>query len=138
MRKARFCIRLNKKACAKLSFVHVVSKNTVRYASEKMILTSCHLSTFASLKRKRPHENKITFTHKYRNVLSQITIKYKFLCSCITGSTQITVHSVEISTDPKSPRFGAGPREDVAGLYVDWATEESGLCKDDRLVLLLH
>ncbi|OXU26984.1 hypothetical protein TSAR_009143, partial [Trichomalopsis sarcophagae] len=54
--------------------------------------------------------------------------------SCITGSTQITIHAVEVSADPKSPRFGAGPREDAAGLYVDWAIEDSGLCKGDRIL----
>ncbi|XP_015595365.1 uncharacterized protein LOC107267778 isoform X2 [Cephus cinctus] len=54
--------------------------------------------------------------------------------SCISGSTQVTVHAVEISADPKSPRFGAGPREDAAGLYVDWAVEDSGLCKGDRIL----
>lgn len=39
---------------------------------------------------------------------------------------------MEVSADPKSPRFGAGPREDTPGLYVDWAVEDSGLCKGDR------
>lgn len=52
--------------------------------------------------------------------------------SCISGSTQVTIHAVEVSADPKSPRFGAGPREDTPGLYVDWAVEDSGLCKGDR------
>lgn len=56
-------------------------------------------------------------------------------CSCISGSTQVTIHAVEVSADPKSPRFGAGPREDAIGLYVDWAVEDSGLCKGDRFVL---
>lgn len=55
--------------------------------------------------------------------------------SCISGSTQVTVHAIEVSADPKSPRFGAGPREDAIGLYVDWAVEDSGLCKGDRFVL---
>ncbi|XP_076161379.1 PDZ domain-containing protein sprite isoform X2 [Ptiloglossa arizonensis] len=54
--------------------------------------------------------------------------------SCISGSTQVTIHAVEVSADPKSPRFGAGPREDTAGLYVDWAVEDSGLCKGDRIL----
>lgn len=52
--------------------------------------------------------------------------------SCISGSTQVTVHAVEVSADPKSPRFGAGPRDEMPGLYVDWAVEDSGLCKGDR------
>ncbi|XP_011868813.1 PREDICTED: uncharacterized protein LOC105562516 [Vollenhovia emeryi] len=54
--------------------------------------------------------------------------------SCISGSTQVTIHAVEVSADPKSPRFGAGPRNDAIGLYVDWAVEESGLCKGDRIL----
>ncbi|XP_012287902.1 uncharacterized protein LOC105703800 [Orussus abietinus] len=54
--------------------------------------------------------------------------------SCINGSTQVTVHAVEVSADPKSPRFGAGPRDDAPGLYVDWAIEDSGLCKGDRIL----
>lgn len=43
-----------------------------------------------------------------------------------------------MSADPKSPRFGAGPREDTPGLYVDWAVEDSGLCKGDRYIYLLE
>ncbi|XP_020706640.1 uncharacterized protein LOC105683564 isoform X2 [Athalia rosae] len=54
--------------------------------------------------------------------------------SCISGSTQVTVHALEVSADPKSPRFGAGPKDDAPGLYVDWAVEESGLCKGDRIL----
>ncbi|XP_067208146.1 uncharacterized protein sprt isoform X3 [Linepithema humile] len=54
--------------------------------------------------------------------------------SCISGSTQVTIHAVEVSADPKSPRFGAGPRDDATGLYVDWAVEDSGLCKGDRIL----
>ncbi|XP_077278671.1 PDZ domain-containing protein sprite isoform X2 [Temnothorax americanus] len=54
--------------------------------------------------------------------------------SCISGSTQVTIHAIEVSADPKSPRFGAGPRDDAIGLYVDWAVEESGLCKGDRIL----
>ena len=55
--------------------------------------------------------------------------------SCISGTTQVTIHAVEVSADPKSPQFGAGLRKDVPGLYVDWAVEDSGLCKGDRLVI---
>ncbi|KAK2581338.1 hypothetical protein KPH14_008109 [Odynerus spinipes] len=54
--------------------------------------------------------------------------------SCISGSTQVTIHAVEVSADPKSPRFGAGPRDEMPGLYVDWAVEDSGLCKGDRIL----
>ncbi|XP_063973612.1 uncharacterized protein Sprt isoform X2 [Diachasmimorpha longicaudata] len=54
--------------------------------------------------------------------------------SCITRGAQMTIHAVEVSADPKSPRFGAGPRDETAGLYVDWAIEDSGLCKGDRIL----
>ena len=49
VRKAGFCTRSNKKACPKLSFEHVVSKNCVRYSNEKVILSSCGLFTLVSL-----------------------------------------------------------------------------------------
>ncbi|KAF7988991.1 hypothetical protein HCN44_007301 [Aphidius gifuensis] len=54
--------------------------------------------------------------------------------SCVSDTTQMTIHAVEISADPKSPRFGAGPKDDAAGIYVDWAVEDSGLCKGDRIL----
>ncbi|XP_034942064.1 uncharacterized protein sprt [Chelonus insularis] len=54
--------------------------------------------------------------------------------SCITGGTHMTIHAVTVSADPKSPRFGAGPRDNAPGLYVDWAVEDSGLCKEDRIL----
>nr|XP_033329117.1 uncharacterized protein LOC117221889 isoform X1 [Megalopta genalis] len=65
---------------------------------------------------------------------SQEKQKNDTIFSCISGSTQVTIHAVEVSADPKSPRFGAGPREDTPGLYVDWAVEDSGLCKGDRIL----
>lgn len=54
--------------------------------------------------------------------------------SCVSGANQETIHAVEVSADPKSPRFGAGPREEEPGLYVDWAVEDTGLCKGDRIL----
>ncbi|XP_051156806.1 uncharacterized protein LOC127278907 [Leptopilina boulardi] len=54
--------------------------------------------------------------------------------SCVSGAIQVTIHALEVSADPKSPRFGAGPREEAPGLYVDWAVEDSGLCKGDRIL----
>ena len=45
---------------------------------------------------------------------------------------------MELVYDPKSPRFGAGPREDGSGLYVEWATEDSGLMKGDRSVHVIR
>ena len=38
MREVRFRARSNKKACPKLSFSHVVWKNSIRYTGEKVIL----------------------------------------------------------------------------------------------------
>ena len=40
--------------------------------------------------------------------------------------------SVQVHYDPKSPQFGAGPRDDAPGLYVHWATDTSGMAKGDR------
>ncbi|XP_057322125.1 uncharacterized protein LOC130665664 isoform X2 [Microplitis mediator] len=59
--------------------------------------------------------------------------------SCIneargTRSMNLSVYAIEVSADPKSPRFGAGPRDNAPGLYVDWAVEDSGLQKEDRLL----
>jgi len=52
--------------------------------------------------------------------------------SCVGDSKHVTLHALELNYDPKSPRFGAGPREDTPGLYVEWATEDSGMVKGDR------
>lgn len=49
----------------------------------------------------------------------------------------MTIHAVDVTADPKSPRFGAGPRDDAPGIYVDWAVEDSGLCKNDRFVKII-
>ncbi|KAG8036056.1 hypothetical protein G9C98_004635 [Cotesia typhae] len=59
--------------------------------------------------------------------------------SCIneargTKSMNLSVFAIEVSADPKSPRFGAGSRDNAPGLYVDWAVEDSGLQKEDRLL----
>jgi len=50
----------------------------------------------------------------------------------VKGSNHVTLHALELNYDPKSPRFGAGPLEDTPGLYVEWATEDSGMVKGDR------
>ena len=47
MCKARFRTRSNKKACPKLGFSRVVSKYSVRYTNEKVILSSCGHFTVA-------------------------------------------------------------------------------------------
>lgn len=58
-----------------------------------------------------------------------------FVPSCVRGSNQVILHALELNYDPKSPRFGAGPSEDAPGLYVEWATEDSGMVKGDRYCL---
>lgn len=52
--------------------------------------------------------------------------------SCVKGSNNVTLIAVEVAYDLQSPKFGAGTRETVSGLWIDWALEETGLCKDDR------
>ncbi|XP_066998135.2 uncharacterized protein sprt [Anabrus simplex] len=54
--------------------------------------------------------------------------------SCLNGSNYASLHAVELNYDPKSPRFGAAPRDGAPGLYVDWAAEGAGVMKGDRLV----
>nr|CAH7732439.1 unnamed protein product [Callosobruchus chinensis] len=56
------------------------------------------------------------------------------LYSCIDGSDYVILQAVSVDYDPKSPKFGAGQRDNMPGLYIDWALEESSLKKDDRLV----
>ncbi|XP_017780055.1 PREDICTED: uncharacterized protein LOC108565225 [Nicrophorus vespilloides] len=56
------------------------------------------------------------------------------LFSCLSGNEPVSLHIAEIVYDPKSPRFGAGQRDSTPGLWVDWALEDTGLCKGDRLV----
>ncbi|CAH1973386.1 unnamed protein product [Acanthoscelides obtectus] len=58
------------------------------------------------------------------------------LYSCIEGSDYVILQAVSVDYDPKSPKFGAGQRENVPGLYIDWALEGSNLKKDDRLIEL--
>ncbi|XP_063225393.1 uncharacterized protein LOC134532660 isoform X2 [Bacillus rossius redtenbacheri] len=54
--------------------------------------------------------------------------------SCVRGAHLASLHAVELSCDPRSPRFGAGPRDDAPGLFVEWAAEDSGLLKGDRVL----
>ncbi|CAG2067659.1 unnamed protein product, partial [Timema podura] len=51
--------------------------------------------------------------------------------NCVKGCMNASLHAVELDYDPKSPQFGAGPRDNTPGLYVEWATEESGMLKGD-------
>ncbi|KAI4460518.1 hypothetical protein MML48_5g00014585 [Holotrichia oblita] len=54
--------------------------------------------------------------------------------SCVTGNDLVSLHAVEIVYDPKSPRFGAGQKDSNPGLWIDWALDDTGICKGDRLI----
>ncbi|XP_034252479.1 uncharacterized protein LOC117651961 [Thrips palmi] len=56
------------------------------------------------------------------------------LYCCVGSSGRAVVVSVQVQYDPKSPQFGAGPRDDAPGLYVHWATDTSGMAKGDRVL----
>lgn len=52
--------------------------------------------------------------------------------SCVNGSVRVVLLGLEVDHDPKSPKFGASQKDSLAGLWIDWALEETGLCKGDR------
>ncbi|CAH1154281.1 unnamed protein product [Phaedon cochleariae] len=56
------------------------------------------------------------------------------LYSCVDGNEFLILQAVELEYDPKSPKFGAGQKDSVAGLYIDWALEDTDLHKGDRLI----
>ncbi|XP_052133097.1 uncharacterized protein LOC113211833, partial [Frankliniella occidentalis] len=56
------------------------------------------------------------------------------LYSCVGPAGRAGLVSVQVQYDPKSPQFGAGPRDDAPGLYVHWATDTSGMAKGDRVL----
>ncbi|KAK3912227.1 Unconventional myosin-XVIIIa [Frankliniella fusca] len=56
------------------------------------------------------------------------------LYSCVGSAGRAALVSVQVQYDPKSPQFGAGPRDDAPGLYVHWATDTSGMAKGDRVL----
>ncbi|KAJ8985997.1 hypothetical protein NQ317_013881 [Molorchus minor] len=56
------------------------------------------------------------------------------LYSCVEGNECVILCAIEVNYDLKSPRFGAGQRDSTPGLWVDWALEETGLYKEDRLI----
>ncbi|XP_044732509.1 probable serine/threonine-protein kinase MARK-A [Chrysoperla carnea] len=57
------------------------------------------------------------------------------LYSCTRGcSGYVTLHAIEVKYDAKSPRFGAAPKDNNPGLYVEWALDDTELCKGDRVV----
>lgn len=65
-------------------------------------------------------------------VMFVILVKTKLYCSCVTGSDLVSLHAMEIVYDPKSPRFGAGQKDSNPGLWIDWALDDTGICKGDR------
>ena len=67
VRKARFWTCSNKKACPKLSFWHVVSKNCVQYSSEKVIFrhTLPESDTFAPVSKTRMWYFRPGYDEKY-------------------------------------------------------------------------
>lgn len=44
----------------------------------------------------------------------------------------ISLHAIQVTYDPKSPRFGAGQKNSNSGLWIDWALEDTGIYKGDR------
>ncbi|CAH0554495.1 unnamed protein product [Brassicogethes aeneus] len=56
------------------------------------------------------------------------------LYRCIFGNGLYFLQAIEVDYDVKSPKFGAGQKETTPGLWIDWALEDTGLCKNDRLV----
>ncbi|XP_072391552.1 uncharacterized protein sprt [Diabrotica undecimpunctata] len=56
------------------------------------------------------------------------------LYSCVQGNENVLLQAVQIDYDSNNPKFGAGPKDSFSGLYVDWALEETHLCKGDRLI----
>ncbi|XP_066146128.1 putative autophagy-related protein 11 isoform X1 [Euwallacea fornicatus] len=56
------------------------------------------------------------------------------LYSCVNGSDYVILKAVTIDYDEKSPNFGAGQRDNLPGLWIDWTLEDTGLLKEDRLI----
>ncbi|XP_031345785.1 uncharacterized protein LOC116172678 [Photinus pyralis] len=56
------------------------------------------------------------------------------LYSCVNSCGTSILCAVEIVYDPKSPRFGAGSKDSNSGLWIDWALDDTGLNKGDRLI----
>nr|XP_022920872.1 uncharacterized protein LOC111429241 [Onthophagus taurus] len=55
--------------------------------------------------------------------------------NALDGSRSTTLHAIDLTYDPKSPNFGAGPKEkDGLGLWIDWSLDNTGLRKGDRLI----
>ncbi|XP_048522479.1 uncharacterized protein LOC109535241 isoform X2 [Dendroctonus ponderosae] len=56
------------------------------------------------------------------------------LFSCMDGSDMVILRAITLDYDQKSPKFVAGQRDNIPGLWIDWALEETGLTKGDRLI----
>ncbi|KAH0999457.1 uncharacterized protein LOC125503625 [Dendroctonus ponderosae] len=54
------------------------------------------------------------------------------LFSCMDGSDMVILRAITLDYDQKSPKFVAGQRDNIPGLWIDWALEETGLTKGDR------
>ncbi|KAF5282352.1 hypothetical protein FQR65_LT14341 [Abscondita terminalis] len=65
---------------------------------------------------------------------SKNSAEFHTLYSCVHNCGAANLHAVEIVYDAKSPRFGAGSKDSNLGLWIDWALEDTGLIKGDRLV----
>ncbi|GJQ85914.1 hypothetical protein Trydic_g12721 [Trypoxylus dichotomus] len=52
--------------------------------------------------------------------------------SCVNGNDLVSLHAIDIVYDQKSPRFGAGQKDSTPGLWIDWALDDTKICKGDR------
>ncbi|XP_076265845.1 PDZ domain-containing protein sprite isoform X2 [Rhynchophorus ferrugineus] len=62
------------------------------------------------------------------------SVEANTLYSCVEGGEYVIIQAIKLEYDPKSPKFAFGPKEKIPGLWIDWALEETGLQKDDRLI----
>lgn len=53
-------------------------------------------------------------------------------CSSVNNNGYFILQALEVNYDPKSPKFVAGQKDSTPGLWIDWALEETGMCKGDR------
>ncbi|XP_056639188.1 uncharacterized protein LOC130446769 isoform X1 [Diorhabda sublineata] len=56
------------------------------------------------------------------------------LYSCVHGNDHVFLYAIQMEYDHNNPKFGAGIKSSLPGLYVDWALEETNLRKGDRFV----
>lgn len=72
----------------------------------------------------------IRCTGNFFSLISKSSLRVSL--SCVNGSVRVVLLGLEVDHDPKSPKFGASQKDSLAGLWIDWALEETGLCKGDR------